>query len=202
METDNIAIVTPEALAALKQQREQLKILDVRSASEYREGHIPGASLLPLDQMDHETLVEQLGEPGSRHHSPVYLTCHSGMRAEQGAVHLQNAGYREVVLLQGGTEGWKQAGLPLDRCGGAMSLERQVQIVIGTLLLMKVTAGFTLHEMFFLVGALIGAGLILAGATRWCGLARLMAMMPWNRNLTCTERATGPMWRHYPLRSV
>ena len=188
MEIDNFVNVTPETLAALREQGEPLKILDVRSVSEYREGHIPGASLLPLDEMNHETLREQLGEPDSKRHSPIYLTCHSGMRAEQGAVHLQNAGYSEVVLVQGGTEGWKQAGLPLKRCGGVISLERQVQIAIGSLLLVKVTAGFTLHEMFFLVGALIGAGLIFAGVTRWCGLARLVAMMPWNRNPACAQK--------------
>lgn len=190
MERDNFVNVTPEALAALREQGAELKILDVRSASEYRDGHIPGASLLPLDQMNYETLVDQLGEPESRQQSPVYLTCHSGIRAQQGAVRLQNAGYRAVALVQGGTEGWKQAGLPIDRCGEAISIERQVQIAIGGLLLMKVAAGFTVHEMFFLVGALIGAGLIFAGVTRWCGLARLVTMMPWNRNETSAEKAT------------
>jgi hypothetical protein len=64
-----------------------------------------------------------------------------------------------------------------------------VQIAIGSLLLLKVIFGFTLHELFFLTGALIGAGLIMAGVTRWCGMARLIALMPWNRNGNCAEKA-------------
>ena len=103
------------------------------------------------------------------------------MRARQAAEKLQQAGYDNIVLLQGGTEAWEKSGLPMRRIDNAISLERQVQIAVGTLLILKVVFGFTIHEIFFVFSALIGAGLITAGLTRWCGMASLIARMPWNR---------------------
>jgi len=68
-----------------------------------------------------------------------------------------------------------------------LSLERQVQIAVGSLLVLKVLLGFSVHELFFALVAMIGIGLIVAGTTRWCGMARLIAQMPWNRNTDCTQ---------------
>lgn len=93
------------------------------------------------------------------------------------------------MLLEGGTEAWERSALPMRRCGQAISLERQVQIAVGALLILKVVFGFTVHELFFVAGALIGAGLITAGVTRWCGMARLLARLPWNRGRRCAEPA-------------
>ncbi|MFM1891935.1 MAG: hypothetical protein RLZ44_1012, partial [Pseudomonadota bacterium] len=92
--------------------------------------------------------------------------------------------------LQGGTEAWARAGLPLRGSAKALSLEQQVQITIGALLILKVVFGFTVHELFFVLGALLGAGLITAGITRWCGLARLLARMPWNRERNLGDQIT------------
>jgi len=71
-----------------------------------------------------------------------------------------------------------------------LSLERQVQIVIGSLLVLKVVLGFSVHELFFALTAMIGVGLILAGTTRWCGMAKLISHMPWNRNTDCAQSAS------------
>jgi rhodanese-related sulfurtransferase len=186
----NVSNISAQELFRLQNQGNQIHLLDVRTPMEYRVGHIPGAKLLPLDRLSDETLAEQLSDAYKGGEMPIYLTCLSGFRAQQAAERLQDAGYRNLVLLAGGTEGWEKAGLPLKRCGRVISLERQVQIAIGSLLLLKVIFGFTLHELFFLTGALIGAGLIMAGVTRWCGMARLVAMLPWNRNSNCAEKAS------------
>ena len=111
------------------------------------------------------------------------------MRAEKAAYVLRDAGMSNLTLVQGGTEGWQKAGLPVKKCGSALSLERQVQIAVGSLLILKVFFGFTVHELFFVAGAAIGAGLITAGITRWCGMAQLMARMPWNRRRDCSHPA-------------
>ena len=95
---------------------------------------------------------------------------------------LRDAGYTNLVLLQGGTQAWEKHALPMHRGQNPISLERQVQITIGALLILKVVFGFAISELFFVGGALIGAGLIISGVTRWCGLARLLARMPWNRS--------------------
>jgi rhodanese-related sulfurtransferase len=185
----NISNISAQELFRLQNQGKQIHLLDVRTPIEYRNGHVPGAKLLPLDQLSDETLAEQLSDSYKKDETPVYLTCLSGFRAQQAAERLRDTGYGNLVLLEGGTEGWEKAGLPLKRCGRVISLQRQVQIAIGSLLLLKVIFGFTLHELFFLTGALIGAGLIMAGVTRWCGMARLIALMPWNRNGNCAEKA-------------
>ncbi len=99
-------------------------------------------------------------------------------------------GHRNLALVEGGTEAREKADLPMQRCANAISLEWQVQIAIGTLLVLKVFVGFTIDELFFAATALIGTGLIVVGTTRWCGMARLIALMPWNRNHDCFVRAT------------
>ncbi|MEW8624618.1 MAG: rhodanese-like domain-containing protein [Candidatus Thiodiazotropha sp.] len=189
METKRISTISPSDLHAKRNQGTKIELLDVRTAVEYSGGHIPGAKLLTLDEISDKSLVQQVGAPQIRDLTPVYITCKSGFRAEQAAEKLLNLGYRNLVLVEGGTEGWENLGLPMERCGRVISLERQVQITIGSLLLLKVFVGFTLHELFFLAGALIGAGLIVAGITRWCGLAKLVAMLPWNRNISFSEKA-------------
>jgi hypothetical protein len=75
------------------------------------------------------------------------------------------------------------------RCGTAIALDRQVQIAVGSLLVLKVILGFTIHEIFFAAVPLIGVGLVVAGLTRWCGMADLLARMPWNRPGRCLDQA-------------
>ncbi|MET0028116.1 MAG: rhodanese-like domain-containing protein [Candidatus Thiodiazotropha sp.] len=162
-----------------------ITLIDVRSTTEYREGHIPSAKLVPLNELTEEALRQELDHQQTDRDIPIVFTCHSGFRAQQAYERMRTAGYSNLMLLEGGNEAWENAGYPLKRCSHVVSLERQVQIAIGSLLLLKVLFGFTVHEMFFLAGAVIGAGLIVAGVTRWCGLARLIAAMPWNRRLGC-----------------
>jgi hypothetical protein len=88
------------------------------------------------------------------------------MRAQQAAHRLQAAGYANLVLMEGGTAAWEKAGLPMRRSGTSLTLEQQVQISIGTLLILKVIFGSAVSELFFVFAALIGAGLITAGLTR------------------------------------
>jgi rhodanese-related sulfurtransferase len=182
---NGFAQVSPLTLSQRLQGATQTTLLDVRSPAEYRSGHIPGAVLAPLDELNDRDLAALTKDAGRRADNPLYLTCQAGLRAEQAARQLQQTGLTHLVLVEGGTEAWQQAGLPVKRCGSALSLERQVQIAVGSLLILKVVFGFTVHDLFFVAGAVIGAGLITAGLTRWCGMARLIARMPWNRRRDC-----------------
>jgi rhodanese-related sulfurtransferase len=182
--------ISPQQLYRLQSQGQRVDLIDVRTPAEYQAGHATGAKLLPLDQLTPEHLAAELNNPATGRDQPLYLTCRSGFRAQQAAERLVAAGYHNLRLLEGGTEAWEKAGLPMQRCGKAISLERQVQITIGMLLILKVLFGFTIHELFFAATALVGAGLIVAGTTRWCGMARLIAMLPWNRNGACTGQTT------------
>lgn len=186
----NITTITPQRLYAMWDEGININLIDVRSPAEYRAGHVAGAKLIPLDELNVETLAANELYDDTRHAHPVYLTCQAGLRAQQAAERLIEAGYHNVALLEGGTQAWQNAGLPINRCGYAISLERQVQIAIGMLLLLKVVFGFTVNELFFAAIPVIGAGLIVAGMTNWCGMSRLIALLPWNQNRNCSEQAT------------
>jgi rhodanese-related sulfurtransferase len=188
--TERIPSISPQGLHGRMGAGQSVTLLDVRSPAEYRAGHIKGALSLPLDELDSDSLAQRLGVPGIGKDVPLYLTCQSGARAEQAAEKLSDTGHRNLMLLRGGTEEWRRKGLPMRGTPGALSLEQQVQVTIGALLILKVVFGFTVNELFFVFGALIGAGLITAGLTRWCGLARLLALMPWNRGRTEPDQAT------------
>lgn len=184
-----VTTISPQRLYAVLDEGKTINLIDVRTAAEYRAGHVAGARLIPLDQLDSKTLADNVQHAGAGHDETLYLTCQSGMRAQQAAERLIDAGYHNLALIEGGTEAWKKAGLPIRRCGNAISLERQVQIAIGTLLVLKVLFGFTIHELFFAAIPLLGAGMIVAGITNWCGMARLVALLPWNQNRDCSEQA-------------
>lgn len=187
---NELKTMNPRSLSDIIERGQTAHLIDVRTPAEYRSGHAVGAISLPLDQLDPDQLTERLADIEAGRTHPLFLTCQSGLRAEQAAHRLSYAGFDNVYVVDGGTDGWAKAGLPMQRCGSAISLERQVQIVIGTLLVMKVVFGFTIHELFFAAIPLIGAGLIIAGLTRWCGMARVIAMMPWNKGVDCSKQVT------------
>ncbi|MCP5315897.1 MAG: rhodanese-like domain-containing protein [Chromatiaceae bacterium] len=182
--------ISPPVLHELMRAERAVTLVDVRSPVEFRAGHVKGAISLPLDEFDKSDPAQRTGVPGIGKDTPLYLTCKAGLRARQAAERLAASGHRNVVLLDGGTDAWMRAGLPMRASTALLSLEQQVQIAIGTLLILKVVFGFAFHELFFVLGALIGAGLITAGITRWCGMAKLMARMPWNRESRTTQEST------------
>jgi rhodanese-related sulfurtransferase len=182
--------ISPQQLHEAKRRGLHVPVLDVRSFPEYRAGHIPGAQSIPIDSLSAGALDHAFKRPSLGREETLYLTCQTGPRALQAAERLQQAGLDNLSLIEGGTHRWEQLGLPVERCGKALSLERQVQIAVGSLLVLKVFLGFSVHELFFALTAMVGIGLIFAGTTRWCGMARLIAHMPWNRNTSCTQTAS------------
>lgn len=148
----------------------KVRLVDVRTPAEHGEVHIEGSVLMPLDRLD-----------PARIEGPVVLVCRSGKRAEEARRKLAAAGCADLAVLEGGVTAWEQAGLPVKRGEAAMSLERQVRIAAGLLVLTGVALGFLVHPAFFGLSAFVGAGLTFAGLTDWCGMAMLLAKMPWNR---------------------
>jgi len=154
-------------------------MIDVRTAPEYTDVHIAGTVPVPLDVLNPETLRQyQDGE--------LVLVCLSGKRAERAAQKLAGAGFANLLVLQNGTQGWMDAGLPVVRGeSGVLPLMRQVQLVVGLVSLTGALLALTISPWFALIPALTGAGLTFAGATGFCGLAQLLARMPWNRKSGC-----------------
>ncbi len=159
------------------QAGQPVELLDVRTPVEYREMHVTFARNLPLDRLDARSIVA--GRDGSP--QPLYVICKSGSRGRQACERFLAAGYTNVINVEGGTQAWEQAGLPVVRGKKAMSLERQVRIAAGTLVLLGSILGWFVHPYWIGLSVFVGAGLVFAGLTDTCGMGMLLARMPWNQ---------------------
>jgi rhodanese-related sulfurtransferase len=182
----NISTISPAALAELRKTKGNIDLIDVRTPVEFREVHVEFARNVPLDQLDPAALMQARNGSGIE---PLYFVCRSGSRGQQACQRLLKAGYANVVNVEGGTLACEQAGLPVVRGPKAISLERQVRIAAGLLVLLGSLLGWLVHPVFFALAAFVGGGLVFAGITDTCGMGLLLARMPWNQ---CGE--AGPLW--------
>jgi rhodanese-related sulfurtransferase len=148
-------------------------LVDIRERMEHAREAIPGARSQPLSTFDPAALR---GAPA------VIFHCQSGKRTCENAGRLLGCGAAETYLLEGGLSGWKQAGYPtnLDR-SQPIELQRQVQIAAGALIIAGLILSWLASPLFLAVPAFVGTGLVFAGVSGWCGMARLLGLMPWNR---------------------
>lgn len=158
------------------QAGEPVELIDVRTPVEFREVHSSYARNVPLDSLQPQTLMEQRQHPGQ----PLYVICRSGSRSTKACDALVAAGCEQIINVEGGTQAWEAAGLPVQRGKKAISLERQVRIAAGSLVLLGVGLSF-LHPWLIGISAFVGAGLVFAGVTDTCGMGMLLARMPWNQ---------------------
>ncbi len=168
----NMKTITPQQLNELKTAGQDVDLIDVRTPVEFREVHVDFARNVPLDRLD----AKQNGSG-----KPLYVICRSGTRGKQACERLLSFGVTDVVNVEGGTLAWEQAGLPVIRGKKAISLERQVRIAAGTLVLVGSVLGAFVHPYWIGLAAFVGAGLAFAGVTDTCGMAMLLARMPWNQ---------------------
>jgi rhodanese-related sulfurtransferase len=147
------------------------RLIDIRGRDEFARIRAPGAENRPLDELG------PLDAEG-----PVVFLCRSGMRTAGNADKLAGCCIGEAYILEGGLDAWKAAGLPVEEDRGQpLEIMRQVQIAAGALVLAGVLGGFALSPVLYGLSAFVGAGLVMAGTTGWCGMARALALMPWNR---------------------
>jgi len=151
----------------------QLSVIDVREPIEYATGHIAGSLNVPLSRLDQADLPQ----------GALVLVCQSGNRSARGVRLLLERGWQHPVSdLQGGLPSWEAAGLPLRRLKNApLPLMRQVQIAAGSLVLLGLILSSSVAPAWILLSWFVGAGLVFAGISGFCGMARLLALMPWNR---------------------
>lgn len=166
--------ISPAKAAALIKQGAVL--VDIREADEHAREKIPGAAHRPLSRLEAQDFSGLAGKVAVFH-------CRSGARTQGNAARLSAAaGGCDAYILEGGLDAWKKAGLPvaLDR-RQPIELMRQVQIVAGGLVVLGAVLGWFVAPGFYVLSAFVGAGLMVAGLTGFCGMARILARMPWNR---------------------
>lgn len=155
----------------------RVQVVDVRSGNEWRAGHIAGAEHLPLAELEGGRSPSS-AEPGN----VLVLVCQSGVRAAKAQLVLKERGI-EAEVLEGGMNAWAAAGLPQEQEEGrhGISLMRQVQLIIGCINLLSLGLGIVHSPWWLGIPLFTSLGLLVAGITGTCGLALLLARMPWNR---------------------
>lgn len=173
-----IRMISPQEAKHLKEE-DAGSYIDVRTVGEALEEQLPGSVFLPFDLVS-KTRLENLGIADK---TPI-LICRSGTRAKQAAecLSLEMTG---VTVLKGGIQKWKDAGLPLEKGRRVIPLERQVLIAAGSMILLFTILGLLISPYFFALAVLMSGGMIFAGATGACGMARLLIMLPWNKAPMC-----------------
>jgi rhodanese-related sulfurtransferase len=173
-----VVTIAPRELHGRRTGGQPVDLIDVQTPVEFRELHADLARNVPLDALDPAKILASRQGPADQ---PIYLICRSGSRGKMACAKFHQAGFANVVNVEGGTQAWAEAGLPVARGKKAMSLERQVRIAAGSLVLLGVGLGWFVHEAFFGLSAFVGAGLVFAGVTDTCGMGMLLARMPWNQ---------------------
>jgi rhodanese-related sulfurtransferase len=162
-------------LSTILRSDQTTRLLDVRTPSEFDNGHIAGAYNVPLDQL-HEHAQEVRAARGA-----VVLICQSGQRAQKADALLRSAGMATMHVLDGGMKAWLAAGYPVRRIRARMSLERQVRIAAGAMVAAGSIAALTVSPLWALLPALVGSGLVFAGVSDTCTMGMLLARLPYNR---------------------
>jgi rhodanese-related sulfurtransferase len=178
--------VTPIELQRMIDRGEPVQLIDVRTPAEFRELHALGARCVPLDRLD----------PAAFGPGTLYFICRSGGRGEKACQRLLAAGRADVANVEGGTLAWEAAGLPVHRDRRAVSLERQVRIAAGLLVLLGVGLRLFVHPYLLGLAAFVGAGLVFAGVTDTCGMGMLLARLPWNQAGRGASCASGNVASH------
>jgi rhodanese-related sulfurtransferase len=173
MTTTDISTVPAADVAARLQRGERLELIDVRTPIEFAEVHARGARNVPLDQLDPGAVKPREG-------AALYVICRSGARAATACQRLSDAGII-VASVEGGTDAWVRAGLPVERRPVRIPLQRQVLLGAGLVNLVGFVLGTFVHPWLYGLCALVGVGLSMAGLTGFCGMALLLSRMPWNR---------------------
>ncbi len=152
-------------------------LLDVRTPDEHQICRIEGAVLIPLD-----SLVDKIDDiPKDR---PVFVYCRSGNRSRQAVQKLSESGFSNLVNVEGGIQEYEKCGGKVVRHSRRLPIMQQVQVAAGVFILAGVLLAEFVHPAFRLLTAFVGLGLTFAGLTGFCGMAKLLGWMPWNRSLS------------------
>ena len=178
MPSATIEQITAHDLAALWRSEPDLTVIDVRTPAEYESVHARGAKLKPLHDLSADSFTQQ--------QKPVYILCKSGVRATQAAEQLLAAGVNHPVVVEGGTDAWVAAGLPVERSGrNAIPLDRQMRIFAGAMIFLGALLALTIHPLLAVIPLFMGGGLVFSGVTGLCPMTNVIAKMPWNRASSC-----------------
>jgi len=184
-EATSLEMISPRDASSLLEQDPQAKILDVRSALEFSQVHIEHSLNIPIDMISAK--INELSQSRQNY----LVLCHTGNRAAMAADMLIQSGIHTVKVIEGGIIRWQKEKLPVIKGQGGMSLERQVRLIAGSLVLLGIMMSWLLHWAFIFVSVFVGSGLIYAGLTDNCLMGMLLMKLPYNKKLYKTKSGGG-----------
>jgi rhodanese-related sulfurtransferase len=180
----SVPTITASKLAELNRSGRHINLIDVRTPTEFREKHVQGARNIPLARLDTKALTQGRIETANER---LFVICRSGRRGRQACEKLIRAGFANIVNVEGGTTACQAAGMPIVHGKKALSLERQVRIAAGSMVLLGAALSWFVNPYYLGLSAFIGAWLVVAGITNTCVVGRVLARMPWNHYWPITE---------------
>jgi rhodanese-related sulfurtransferase len=171
--------ISASTLANMQQQG-VVNLIDVRTPAEFGATHAKGATNIPLDKLEPSSLAYCNG-------NTVYFICKSGIRAQKAMEKLAESGFSNMVQVEGGTDAWIDAKLPVLKGKKVLGLEQQVRVIVGSMSLVGAGIVMAGQPLGLAIVAAMGAGMIYAGITNNCGMAMMLAKAPWNQNANACQ---------------
>jgi len=182
--------ITPQALYDCFREGKHVELIDVSTPIEFAERRVSFAKNLPIDSPELAAFMrERRGDCAHR----LYVMCAGGVRSVKACERYPEA---NLVNVEGGMRNWSACGLPVATTENVVTLDRQVRIAAGALTVVGCALAAIAHPYFLAVPAFVGAGLFTAGVTNTCGMALLLAKMPWNRRLARVATARAESYSH------
>lgn len=171
----HISVSSFKEVIDVERSNPSIDFINVCTPDEYKEKHISGVRSVPLDELE-----RHVGEFKDK--KTIYVHCRSGRRGMAAIQKLSKLGVQaELVNVEGGILAWEQAGYGTERISSRLSIMRQTLLATGVLIVLAHALALLVSPVWFIVSAVVGAGLLFAGLTGWCGMSMLLMRMPWNR---------------------
>lgn len=157
-------------------QKKEVILIDVREPIEYEVEHIEGSILIPLSLIIKEKIP-------IKEDKKIVIYCKGGTRGASACrqVNGMNLG-SEVYNLEGGITAWKEKFKTIKGSRNVLPLDRQMQIIVGSCVLIFTILGAFVNQNFLFVSAFFGGGLLFAGLTGFCALIKILSFLPWNKS--------------------
>lgn len=184
-EAASLKMVSPKDSKVLVENDLQLKLLDVRSALEFSQVHIKDSINVPIDMLS--VKINDLSQSKQNY----IVLCRTGNRSPMAADMLMQSGIHGVKVMQGGMMRWQKEGLPVIKGEGGVSLERQVRLIAGSLVLLGIIMAWLAHWSFIFISVFISSGLVYSGLSDNCLMGMLLMKLPYNKSLYKTKLGGG-----------
>ena len=176
-EAAGLEMVSPKQALEQVAGNPKTKFLDVRSPLEYNEIHIKDSINIPIDMIPSK--VNELSQSGETY----IVLCHTGNRSPMAADMLLQSGIRSVKVMEGGMTRWEKEKLSAIKGESTMSLERQVRVIAGSLILLGIILAWLTHPAYIFISVWVACGLIFAGLTNNCLMGILLMKLSYNRKI-------------------